>query len=156
MRSHSTLRLISRIILASGMLVLLTGCENILRNLGEALPIVNVNVKITLTNGYTKEAYLIFSEYSEYNNASTLVQPGASRVLEYPFTITVDPKFEQTFDIHIRGESDGSFAALDHTIDYSKYSTTVDESDKTVSYCTVNVHAVFTGTSFTVTESQGS
>ena len=56
----------------------------------------------------------------------------------------------------IRGESEQGTTINDHTVDYKKYSKSVDDKDPHLAYTSFNVKAVFTGTSFTVSESQGS
>lgn len=141
-------------LMASAMLLLLSGCE--LDPWGDTEKSVTVTVHITLTNSYTKDAYLIVTDLYEQNGPSTLVKPGASRTVDYANNVLNDPKFEHTFDFMIRGESDqGGFYKV-HTVDHTKYSLgSVDSENPNLGYKSINVRAVFTGTSFTVTESQG-
>ncbi|MFA5302843.1 MAG: hypothetical protein WC395_09175 [Bacteroidales bacterium] len=155
MRSHFSTCLLSRIMVAAFIFVLLSGCE--IDPWGDTEKSVTVTVNITLTNGYTKDAYLIVTDLYEQNGPSTLVKPGASRTAQYGMNVLSDPLFEHTFDIMLRGESDQGAFVLVHTVDHTKYSIgSVDSENLDLGYKSINVRAVFTGTSFTVTESQGS
>ena len=146
---------ISRIMMSAAVLLIFQGCDFDLS--GDSAPdkSVNVYVKITLTNGSTKDAYLIVTDLYEQNGPSTLVKPGASRIVNYDMNVLNSPMFEHKFDFMIRGESEQGTATYVHTVDYKKYSISVDEENPDLAHCSINVNAVFTGTSFTLTESQG-
>jgi len=147
---------ISRIMMATAILLMFYGCDFDLG--GDSAPdkSVNVNVKITLTNGTTKDAYLIVKDLYEQNGPSTLVKPGASRVVMYGMNVLSSSLYDHKFDFMIRGESEEGTAILVHTVDYKKYSITVDEKNPDLAHSSINFNAVFIGSSFTVTESQGS
>jgi hypothetical protein len=147
---------IGRMFMAAAIILLFQGCDFDLG--GDSAPdkTVDVNVKITLTNGTTKDAYLIITDLYEQNGPSTLVKPGASRIVMYGMNVLNSPGFEHKFDFMIRGESEQGTAIYVHTVDYKKYSISVDDEDPNLAYSSINVGAVFTGNSFTVTESQGS
>jgi hypothetical protein len=55
----------------------------------------------------------------------------------------------------IRGESDTGNCHLVHTWITKSTGISVDDEDPNLAYSSINVKAVFTGNSFTVTESQG-
>ena len=156
MRTLTIASRISRIMMATVILLMFCGCDFSLS--GDSTPdkTVDVNVKITLTNGTTKDAYLIVTDLHEQNGPSTLVKPGASRIVTYGMNVLNSPGFEHKFDFMIRGESEQGTATYVHTVDYKKYSISVDDEDPNLAYSSINVGAVFTGNSFTVTESQGS
>ena len=146
---------IGRMFMAAAIILLFQGCDFDLG--GDSAPdkTVDVNVKITLTNGTTKDAYLIVTDLYEQNGPSTLVKPGASRIVMYGMNVLNSPGFEHKFDFMIRGESEEGTAILVHTVDYKKYSITVDEKNPDLAHSSINFNAVFTGSSFTATESQG-
>jgi len=156
MRTHFNFRFLSRMLIASAMLLLLSGCEI---NIGGPLTddSVIVKVKLTLKNGYSQDAYLVLADLNESKNASTLVKPNASRVVNYTEQLSKDPKYEQTFSLILRG--DGGKGSVEHTyyVDYRdfKLSSINQDDDKTTGFVNVNVNAVFTGTSWTVTATQG-
>jgi hypothetical protein len=141
--------------MATAFLLMFYGCDFDLSGEGAPDKTVDVNVTITLTNGTTKDAYLIVTDLYEQNGLSTLVKPGASRIVKYGMNVLNSPMYEHKFDFMIRGESEEGTAILVHTVDYKKYSITVDEKNPDLAHSSINFNAVFTGSSFTATESQG-
>ncbi|HOZ19650.1 MAG: hypothetical protein PHT35_08100 [Bacteroidales bacterium] len=139
-------------LMASAMLLLLSGCEDGADfNWEDNYKRVLVTVNLTLTNGYSKDAYLVLQNLNETHSPSTLVKPNASRIVKYQEHVINDPKFESAFEMNVRGEADkgGIFHTL--YVDFKKYNVSYDDVGKRVGVLTVNVNAVFTGTSWTVT-----
>ena len=93
MRTLTIASRISRIMKATAILCMFSACYLFLSGYSSQVKTVDVSVNITLTIGSTKDAYLIVTDLHEQYVPSTLVKPGAPRIVTYGMNVLNSPMF---------------------------------------------------------------